>query len=181
MSAPPDPVKEAREYQQFILCLLADDNPAEVQAGTPAALRQLIRDAGDRLRLRPGSSEWSVMEAIGHIVDGEVVSSARYRWILGQDEPRLAGYDQDQWQDRLRHNEDDPEELLSLFEALRAANLALWSRSSEADRARMGIHEERGPESYEFTFRLIAGHDRNHLEQARATLGMLGSESPEDR
>jgi hypothetical protein len=107
------------------------------------------------------------------MLDGEVVTSARYRWILAQDEPPLAGYDQESWLERLRHNEDDPGELLSLFEALRAANLSLWSRSSEADRARVGVHEERGPESYDLVFRLIAGHDRNHLEQARTTLTLL--------
>lgn len=96
-----------------------------------------------------------------------MVASARYRWILAHDKPRLVGYDQDLWVERLRHNEDDPDELLSLFEALRTANLALWSRSSQAERSRVGIHEERGPESYELTFRLMAGHDRNHLAQAR--------------
>jgi hypothetical protein len=100
----------------------------------------------------------------------EVVASARYRWILAHDEPPLIGYDQDLWVGRLRHNEDDPDELLALFQALRTANLALWSRSSEAERARVGIHEERGPESYELVFRLIAGHDRNHLAQARGAL-----------
>jgi hypothetical protein len=102
------------------------------------------------------------------MLDGEVVSSARYRWA--HDEPPLAGYDQDLWVERLRHNDDDPEELLALFEALRRANLALWSRSSAAERARLGIHQERGPESFELCFRLIAGHDRNHLEQARRAL-----------
>jgi hypothetical protein len=34
----------------------------------------------------------------------------------------------------------------------------------------VGIHEERGPESYDLTFRLIAGHDRIHLAQARESL-----------
>jgi hypothetical protein len=34
----------------------------------------------------------------------------------------------------------------------------------------VGIHEERGPESFDLTFRLIAGHDRNHLRQARRIL-----------
>lgn len=173
MAASPDPVKEAREYQQFILAKLGDDDPAEVQAGTPSALRELIREAGDHLRIRPRPTEWSVLETAGHMLDGEVVTSARYRWILAQDEPPLAGYDQESWLERLRHNDDDPEELLYLFEALRAANLSLWSRSSEADRARIGVHEERGPESYDLVFRLIAGHDRNHLEQARTTLTLL--------
>jgi hypothetical protein len=62
MAAPPDPVKEAREYQRFILAKLGDDDPAEVQAGTPSALRELIRDAGDGLRIRPRPTEWSVLE-----------------------------------------------------------------------------------------------------------------------
>jgi hypothetical protein len=104
------------------------------------------------------------------MLDAEVVSSARYRWIVAQDEPRLVAYDQESWMQQLRHNEDDPDEVLSVFEALRSANLALWSRSSEAERGRVGLHEERGPESYELVFRLIAGHDRNHLAQARQAL-----------
>jgi len=170
MATTPDPVDEAAEYQRFILSKLKDDDPVAVQADTPSALRELLREAGDRLRARPTPSEWSVLETAGHMLDAEVVASARYRWILAEDEPRLVGYDQESWMERLRHDEDDPDELLALFEALRAANLALWSRSSEADRARIGVHEERGPESYELTFRLIAGHDRNHLAQARRAL-----------
>lgn len=170
MATTPDPVDEAAEYQRFILSKLKDDDPAEVQAATPSDLRELFREARDRLRTRPAPSEWSVLETAGHMLDAEVVASARYRWILAEDEPRLAGYDQELWMERLRHDEDDPDQLLALFDALRGANLALWSRSSDPDRARIGMHEERGPESYELTFRLIAGHDRNHLAQARQAL-----------
>ena len=170
MASTPDPVQEAAEYQRFLLDLLGDDDPAEVQAATPAELHALFRDAGDRLRERPEPTEWSVLEVAGHIVDGELVSSARYRWILAHDEPPLVPYDQDLWVERLRHGESDPDEMLAMFDGLRAANLSLWKRSSQEERARVGIHEERGPESYELTFRLIAGHDRNHLRQARRIL-----------
>lgn len=170
MATTPDPVGDPAEYQRFILSWLGDDDPADVQAATPATLRELFRDAGDRLRARPKPSEWSILEAAGHMLDAEIVTSARYRWILAQDEPRLVAYDQELWMERMRHNDDDPDEVLSVFEALRAANLALWSRSSEAERARVGLHDERGPESYELIFRLIAGHDRNHLAQARRAL-----------
>jgi DinB superfamily len=167
----PDPVAEAAEYQRFLLAKLGDDDPAEVQASSPAALRTLFAEAGDRLRARPAPSEWSVLETAGHMLDGEVVTSARYRWILSEDGPRLVGYDQERWMERLRHDQDDPDQLLAAFAALRAANLTLWSRSSADERARIGLHEERGPESYELLFRLIAGHDRNHLAQARDAIG----------
>jgi hypothetical protein len=46
-------------------------------------------------------------------------------------------------------------------------------RRSAEDRARVGIHTERGPESYELTFRLVAGHDRVHLGQARRALDQV--------
>ena len=35
------------------------------------------------------------------------------------------------------------------------------------------MHAERGPESYELMFRMLAGHDRFHLNQMRDTLRQL--------
>ena len=136
------------------------------------------REAGAHERLgrsaRPEPDEWSVLECLGHVTDSELVVASRYRWIVAQDEPPLVGYDQDLWVDRLHHNEDDPEVLLETFEALRRANLALWARSTGQERARVGLHTERGPESFDLTFNLAAGHDRFHLDQARRALAALG-------
>jgi DinB superfamily len=165
----PDPVNDARAYQQMLLSALGDDDPAEVQAQTPADARALFDLAGPDLRTRPAPREWSVLLCVAHMTDGEIVMSARYRWVLAHDEPELIGYDQDLWADRL-HEDQDPEELLAHFTALRRANVALWRRSSAADRARVGQHRERGPESYDLMFRLGAGHDRVHMAQARRAL-----------
>jgi hypothetical protein len=166
----PDPVADPSGYQRYLLGLLGDDDPAEVQADAPTAWRALLAEAGARLRERPEPGEWSVLECLGHATDAEFVVSGRYRWILAHDEPPLIGYDQDRWVERLRHGEDDPDELLSLLSAVRVANIALWRRTPESDRPRVGLHTERGPESYELTFRLLAGHDRFHLAQARRAL-----------
>jgi hypothetical protein len=171
ITASPDPVAEPAAYQEFLLSLVGDDDPAEVQAGAPDRWRSMISDAGTNGHMRPEVAEWSVVECLGHAVDAEIVSSARYRWILAHDEPPLIGYDQDLWVDRLHHGRDETaEELLATLEALREANLALWRRTPEGDRSRFGVHAERGPESYDLTFRIIAGHDRFHLAQARRAL-----------
>lgn len=169
----PDPVTEARTYQRMLLDLLGADDPAAVQEATPGAITSVLRDAGSDLRRKPAPSEWSVLELVGHFVDAETVMSARYRWTLSQDQPPLAGYDQDLWVARLRHNDDQPDLLLPLFSTLRAANLGLWRRSSADERARVAMHAERGPESYEMMFAMIAGHDRFHLNQMRTTLRQL--------
>jgi hypothetical protein len=166
----PDPISEAAAYQRYLLGALGDDDPAVAQAATPTIMRALVAEAGPALRTPPAPGEWSVLECIGHIADAEIVYSGRYRWIVAHDEPDLIGYDQDRWVSRLHHRDDDPAALLALFDALRAANLELWRRTPPDERARVGMHRERGPESFDLSFRLIGGHDRIHLAQARAAL-----------
>jgi hypothetical protein len=169
----PDPVAESAAYQRYLVGLVGEDDPAEAQATAADAWRELIREAGARVAERPEPGEWSVLECLGHATDAELVASSRYRWIVAHDEPPLIGYDQDLWVNRLRHGQDDPDELIATFETLRRANLALWARSTEQERARFGVHSERGPESYELTFTMIAGHDRFHLAQARRALAAV--------
>lgn len=54
------------------------------------------------------------------------------------------GYDQDLWVQRLHQQGEDPGELPGASEALRAANLRLWERTAQSDRARIGVHSKRG-------------------------------------
>lgn len=169
-SASPDPINDPRAYQQHLLSLLGTDDPADVQTATLPALRQLMSEAGPDLRAAPEPGEWSVFQCIAHLVDGEIMTSSRFRWILAHDQPTLMGYDQDLWVDHLHSDEEPVEDVLSLFQALRTANLALWRRSTDEQRARVGLHSERGPESYDLCFRMTAGHDRFHLAQARRAL-----------
>jgi hypothetical protein len=169
----PDPVAEAAAYQRHLLDALGEDDPAVAQASTPARIRDLVAAAGQYLTVRPEPREWSVLECIDHVTDAELVYSGRYRWILAHEAPELIGYDQDLWVDRLHRADEDVPALLATFELLRAANIALWSRSSAEERARVGIHRERGPESLDLSFRLIGGHDRIHLDQADRALAAV--------
>ena len=169
----PDPVHDPKAYQDLLVGLVGDDDPAEIQAQTPQLVRQLLADAGADADRRPEAAEWSVSECVAHMLDAELVVSGRYRWILAHDQPELLGYDQDLWVERLHQPVENPAEMQATFEALRRANLALWARTPVEKRDRVGIHRERGPESYDLTFTLAAGHDRFHLDQARRALERL--------
>jgi hypothetical protein len=171
----PDPVSAPDAYRRTLLGLLGQEDPAEVQRQTGAIVRNLIKEAGSRLKDRPAPGEWSVLELVGHLADAELVVGGRYRWALAHDNPPLIPYDQDLWVERLRHNDDDPAALLAQFDALRTANLDLWERTPAEEKKRAGLHAERGPESFETMFRMLAGHDRFHLEQMRKTLAQLGA------
>ena len=171
----PDPVADPSAYQEYLLSLLNDDDPAAAQESTAASLRELAREAGAHLYRQPSPGEWSVGQVIAHLTDAEIAMSGRYRWILAHDEPPLIGYDQDLWVERLHDDTEPAEDLIETFEALRKANLSLWRRSTPQQRARVGIHSERGPESFSLCFRMIAGHDRLHLGQIRRALEVVGS------
>lgn len=166
----PDPIQSPKAYQEHLLGLLGDDDPAVVQAQTASTLRTLAAEAGANLFRRPEPVEWSVGECVAHVCDAELVMSSRYRFVLAHDEPALLGYDQDLWVDRLHGDADDMDAMLDLFETLRRANVALWNDTSEDRKQRVGMHAERGPESYELSFLMIAGHDRFHIAQARRSL-----------
>jgi len=172
-----DPVSAPNAYRQSLLAALGDDDPAAVQGATPGLVRDLLADAGELVRIEPAPGEWSVVECLAHLTDGELIVAARHRWILAEAEPDIVGYDQALWVSQLGQNQEDPQQLLAVFEALRRWNLDLWARTPESARSRVGIHRERGPESYELTFRLAAGHDRIHLAQARRALEAARSQA----
>ena len=55
-----DPVSAPKAYQDLLIGLVGDDDPADIQAATPDLLRTLLTDAGADLRTRPEAGEWSV-------------------------------------------------------------------------------------------------------------------------
>lgn len=165
-----DPVDQPDAYRRFLLNALGEQDPAIVLATGPAAARELAGAADALQRIRPEPSEWSVLECVAHLADSELVTAARLRWIAAEDEPDIVGYDQDLWVARLRQVDENPATLLGAFEALRQWNLEFWARLPVADRTRVGVHRERGPESIDLLFRLAAGHDLVHLDQVRRTL-----------
>jgi hypothetical protein len=162
--------EEADAYRQPVIDALGTDDPFEVQEAEAGAWAQLLARAAADLATPPAPGEWSVIECLGHLTDSELITSARYRWVLAEDEPPLQSYDQDAWNARFDHRSDDPAALLAQFAALRSANLDLWRRTPPTDRGRVGIHAERGPESFELLFRLQAGHGRVHRDQAERAL-----------
>jgi hypothetical protein len=163
----------ADAYRQPVLDALGADGPDDVQAAEVERWRELVKLAAGDLQTRPAPAEWSVIECLGHMADSELVTAARYRWVLAEDEPALQGWNQAAWANRLAHVADDPAVLLETFAALRRANRDLWRRTPAADRERIGMHAERGPESYGLLFRLQAGHGRVHLAQAERALAAV--------
>lgn len=163
-----DPARVARDMggTHSFLPVVRKTGPMKVLAGTPAKLGRAVRGlTRTQLLRRPAPAKWSIQEIIAHLADVEIVSAFRYRMIQAQERPPITPFDQDQWADRLHYRRQDLRPALDCFRILRESNLALMRATPRRDWKRIGIHAERGRESFERLVTLMAAHDLNHLAQ----------------
>lgn len=167
----PDPVEDPQGYQQALLDLLGDRDPIDILATTPEEIDDATSDLDLAiLQQRPEPNEWSAEEILGHMFDGEMVHAFRWRATLAQDGIAYPGYDQDAWTHLPRPSFP---ELLQAFASLRRANVWLIEEVPSAEYQKVGNHAERGPETFETTVRVVAGHDLAHLKQLHQTLAAV--------
>jgi DinB family protein len=165
----------AGEYIAALLDLLGDRSPLAVQAELSDAVRELTADlSADELVRAESPGKWSIVQVVEHLADQELVNGFRLRSIVAEDEPPLRGYDQDRWATRLRYGSAGLEPLLDEIRVLRERNLRLYRLLSEAELDRVGMHDERGPESARRLRALTAAHDllhRRQIARIRASFG----------
>ncbi len=158
--------EHAQTYVAALLDLLGDKDAIQVLRGAPEIINRHLRQIPViQLRQPEAPGKWSVVEVVQHLSDSELVFGFRMRMVLAHDQPKLPGYDQDLWAERLRYRESDHEEALALFTALRRANLKLLTSVSAADMQRASVHAERGEQTLEHMVRLYAAHDLLHVRQ----------------
>jgi hypothetical protein len=166
-----DPVTEFEAYRNDLLAALGDDDPVAVLRDNLAEVERLVESASpQQLNRSPAPDEWSPREVLNHLADSDLVFTTRVRMMVTQDRPVLVGYDQEAWTERFGGLDPTPEHTLARWQVLRAANVRMLESLTDAEFERVGLHSERGEESVRLHVRLLAGHDRVHLDQFRRAL-----------
>ncbi|MEW5914995.1 MAG: DinB family protein [Gemmatimonadota bacterium] len=164
------------EYVARFLAALGSRDPFEVLGSTVMELRRATEGLSQtQLSAPEGPGQWSIRQVIQHLSDSELVGAFRIRMVLAHDRPPLAGYDQDRWTEHLHYERVDVADALGDFERLRNANLRLLQQTRPEDRARVGLHSERGEESITQMILNYAGHDLVHLRQIARIRRAIGA------
>ena len=136
----------------------------------PNELQDLIGDLDeDTLRWRPIPDKWSIKEIMCHLRDMEREAYlARYRKMLGEDNPYLPNVDQN----RIAHESDyinqDAKAALAEFKRLRDETIETLEGAPAESWSRGGTHETDGQMTIEqLVVRQIKGNDLNHLVQMK--------------
>jgi hypothetical protein len=122
------------------------------------------------LTWRPAPKQWSAHEIIVHCADSETNAHGRLRYLLGEAQPVIQGYDQDRWAVTLDYHALPVEPALATVEAVRANTVPLLRRLTETDWRRVGRHTESGVYSVEDWLGIYAEHLEKHARQLARNL-----------
>ena len=132
-----------------------------------AALATIPAEA---LQWRPAPGKWSAHEVIVHCADSETNAHGRIRYLLGEEQPVIQGYDQARWAQQLDYHQLPMAPALRTVEAVRANTVPLLRRATEADWARSGVHTEAGSYGAEDWLLVYAEHLEKHTRQLERNL-----------
>ncbi len=125
---------------------------------------------------RPGAGKWTVHEVIVHCADSEANAHLRIRYLIGELDPLIVGYDQDRWSTVLSYHEHPLEPALATVRAVRANTVPLLRRLTEEQWHKAGRHTEHSS-SYgaEKWLQIYAEHLDIHVRQIERNLGAWGN------
>lgn len=140
-------------------------------AAMPGRLRVAVAHGNDEAFTRTrGLGEWSAFQTLCHVRDAALVYSARFRWIVFDDDPALPNYDENNWVAASKDAPADIPEMLEQVAASRADLVRVLTRLPAEGWERTGRHQVMGLVVLEHYVRHQVAHEAIHLEQIRAAM-----------
>ncbi len=122
----------------------------------------------DELDTAPAPGKWTARQIVHHLGDSEMTSAIRLRLLIAAPNPRIMGYDQEEFARRLHYDDRPIEASLDAFNAARRSTAEILDRLTEAEWLREGSHSEIGPYSVSRWLEIYATHAHAHADQIRA-------------
>lgn len=131
------------------------------------AFRDVLGEVPDeRARTPYEPGKWSLKQLVGHVIDTEVIMTARaLAFARGEKQP-LPGFDQDEYVGPAAFDDRSMTSLLDTLAAVRGASIALFSTLPESAHAVPGNADGRALSPRGIAW-LLCGHAGHHLKVAQ--------------
>ena len=139
---------------------------AQYKDGYRVVSEALVGAKDEDLDARPAPHKWSAREVVHHLADSEMTAAVRLRLLLAVDNPRIEGYDQDNFARRL-HYDRPMEASLDAFKSARRSTAELLDAMTEADWQREGTHSEHGRYTVGRWLEIYGEHAHKHADQIK--------------
>jgi len=137
----------------------------------PALLETAVAAVpAEALQWRPALGKWSVHEVVVHCADSETNAHMRLRFMLGEADPAIMGYDQDRWATAMDYHAHPMEPALATIRVVRANTVPLLTRLTDEQWRRTGHHPEHARYGVEKWLEVYAEHFEVHDRQIRRNL-----------
>ncbi len=148
---------------------------AEYDTGIQPLRKAVAGMTREQLKARPIAGTWSTQEVVCHLCDFEPVYADRMKRVIAEDNPSLIGADQNRFAANLAYLERDVGDELDLMEKVRRQMARILRTLPEESLKRVGVHNERGPQTLEQLLTTIIGHVPHHTKyilEKRKALGL---------
>ena len=142
----------------------------QYEDGAPQLKAALARVPQEALKWRPAAGQWSAHEIVCHCADSETNAAARIRYLTGERDALILGYDQEAWAVTFDYHAHPLEPALALVDAVRANTAALIRRLPDQAWQREGRHTESGRYTAEDWLGIYAEHLEGHARQIEDNL-----------
>jgi hypothetical protein len=150
----------------------------EFEAGG-AKLRRAIGGLGKKELLwvpPPGAGIglWSIQQIVLHLMDDELIWTARMKSIIAQENPQILGFDEAQFAAKLHYEDQDAEAAVQILDLNRRQLLAILRKLPDSAFTRTGQHEELGVITLEQSFVWTGEHLDHHIHYIALKREKLG-------
>jgi len=118
---------------------------------------------------------WSIQQIVLHLMDADLIWTARMKCIIAETDPLIVGYDESKFAAELFYDQQDADSAVRIFDLNRRQFALVLRKLPEAAFSRTGRHSERGSITLGQSVQWMVEHVEHHLGFIRRKREKLGN------
>jgi hypothetical protein len=158
---------ECSQYYFTYIQLVPDGDILHTLQSQHADIHALLKNTTDaQATAHPAPGEWSIKQVVAHLSDAERLLSFRALWFARGERSALPGFEPNPWVANTDADARAMSDLLTEFDHMRAASIALFANLDAAAWQRRGIASDNVVSVRALAW-IIAGHELHHNRSLR--------------